>query len=146
LLVCFALVSGCGSGGGNGENALTLGPPIFDQSGIGSSVTYSRMAIIRNQPSWNAVWAEHDAGIDDADSPPRIDFSRFDILVIFSDIEASPGQPPVLDRITTSVTHATVYVTMTHRPGNLGFNGRTYFIRTIPKTPDLVTFNVTDVY
>jgi PrcB C-terminal len=56
--------------------------------GDGSGVTHPRRVVIRDEPAWRALWAEH-AGA--ASAPPRVDFSTQMVAAVFAGDRPTPG-------------------------------------------------------
>ncbi len=56
--------------------------------GDGSGISAPRRVVIRDEPEWRTLWAEH-AGSDAA--IPRIDFARLMVAAVFAGDRPTPG-------------------------------------------------------
>jgi hypothetical protein len=56
--------------------------------GDGSGITTPRRVVIRDEPEWRALWAEHAGG---AASPPAVDFRTRMVAAVFAGDRPTPG-------------------------------------------------------
>lgn len=106
LTLAFALlVSGCLSNRGSDPVRIRR-----LAKGTQSGVIESRQLVIRDKPSWEKLWSDHQSGIQPSQPQPEIDFSLEMVIFVALGQQFSGGVSVEIDHVEKTSTELKAFV------------------------------------
>ncbi|MHC5012680.1 MAG: hypothetical protein ACYTG6_17330 [Planctomycetota bacterium] len=93
VIIGWAMETSAKNGNGKGKPPPEVPYTVID-SGSFSHIDTMRLAVVRDQAAWNALWADHADG-----TPPAVDFGNDLVIGIFLGMRGSDRYRVVIDRI-----------------------------------------------